>query len=106
MSSKWDDMAVTDVTPKPTREIVSEWVCGAFDNFPDGLVRNAWTKTGYAWFEKDHVEVEDEDEDLADDDDDDLVLRMDWSVDASEGTDTTTITTEDSAGDDDASEHS
>jgi hypothetical protein len=43
---------------------------------------------------------------LADDYDDDLVLRMDWSVDASEGTDTTTITTEDSAGDDDSSEHS
>lgn len=101
MSTKWDDMAATDVTPKPTREIVSEWVCGAFNNFPDGLVRNAWTKTGYAWFDKDHVEVEDEDEDLADDDDDDLVLRMDWSVDASEETDTTTITTEDSGDEDD-----
>jgi hypothetical protein len=101
MSSKWDDMAVTDVTPKPTREIVSEWVCGAFDNFPDGLVRNAWTKTGYAWFEKDHVEVEDEDEDLADDYDDDLVLRMDWSVDASDDSGATDTITEDSASDDD-----
>ncbi len=25
---KWDDMGATDVTPKQTREIVSEWVVG------------------------------------------------------------------------------
>ncbi len=48
-------MTVTDVTPKPTREFVLEWVCGTFNNFPEGLVRNAWTKTGYAWFDKEHV---------------------------------------------------
>ena len=67
---------------------VLEWVCGAFNNFPAELVRNAWMKTGFAWFHHDHVQVEDEDDDLADDDDDDLVLRMDWSGD-SEDTDTT-----------------
>ena len=38
-------------------------------------MRSAWTKTtGYAWFNKEHVEVDDEDEDLADDDDNDLVI--------------------------------
>ncbi len=47
MSAKWDDMAAMDVTPKPTHHIiVSEWVCGAFNNFPEGLVTNTWTKTG------------------------------------------------------------
>ncbi len=110
MSLKWDDMSATDVTPKPTREIVLEWVCGAFDNFPDGLVKNAWTKTGYAWFDKEHVKVEDAEDDLADNDDDDLVLNMDWSDDkntSNDGTDTTTThMTEDSdSGDADAASY-
>lgn len=80
MTSKWDGMnSATSATPKPNRHIVSEWVVNAFEDFPEHLIKNAWTKTGYAWFDREHVEVEDEDEDLADDDDDDLVLRMDWS---------------------------
>ena len=65
--------ATTDVAPKPTCHNALEWVCGAFDNFPEGL---------------DHIEVEDEDKNLAeeknddddDDDDDDFVLHMEWRL--------------------------
>ena len=78
MTSKWDGISSGSATLKPTRYIVSEWVVNAFNDFPKHLIKNAWTKTGYAWFDREHFEVEDEDDDLADDDDDDLVLRMDW----------------------------
>jgi hypothetical protein len=66
-------------------------VVNAFDDFPEELIKNAWTKNGYAWFDREHFKMDNEDEDLADDDDDDLVLRMDWSAscnntDASDGT--------------------
>lgn len=89
MASKWDGMTTTSATPKPTRYIVSEWVVNAFYDFPEDLIKNAWTKTGYAWFDREHFEFEDEDEDLADDDDDDLVLRMDWSNGSDDGSDDT-----------------
>lgn len=85
MNAKWDGLQAHEETPKPTRLIVSEWVLQAFDDFPERLIRNAWTKTGYAWFDRrlaDIVEEEDigDDDYAADDDDDDLVLRMSWSL--------------------------
>ena len=87
MTSKWDGMTVTSATPKPSCYIVAEWLVNAFDGFPEDLIKNAWTKTGYAWFNHEHFEVEDEDEDLADDDNDDLVLWMDWSAGSDEADD-------------------
>lgn len=93
-------MAASSVTPKPSRYIVAEWVVNAFDGFPEHLIKNAWTKTGYVWFDRKHIEFEDEDEDLADDDDEDLVLRMDWSMDwsSSEQSDESDGTTDESDG--------
>ena len=89
--SQWEDWMVaawdgipTKVTPKPSREIVSDWLCRAFDDFPGHLIRNAWTKTGYAWFDKtpeDNIEMMEEEMDIIDneDDDDNMVLRMVWN---------------------------
>lgn len=54
MVSKWDKITAADDTPRPNRHIVSEWVINAFSEVPAALIRNAWTKTGYAWFNKQH----------------------------------------------------
>ena len=78
MMSKWEQITAADNTPKPTRRIVSEWVLAAYNEFSPHVIRNSWTKTGYAWFDKRTedpevviVEAEDEDE---------FVLRMLWDV--------------------------
>ena len=82
MNAQWDDMAVTDATPKLSRHHVSEWVRAAFDHFPEWLIRNAWTNTGYAWFDKLAEDSEEEENNLIgeeDKDEDKLVLHMVWS---------------------------
>ena len=78
MMSKWEQITAADNTPKPTRRIVSEWVLAAYDEFSPHVIRNSWTKKGYAWFDKRTedpevviVEAEDEDE---------FVVRMLWDV--------------------------
>jgi hypothetical protein len=52
MMSKWEQITAADNTPKPTRRIVSEWVLAAYDEFSPHVIRNSWTKKGYAWFDK------------------------------------------------------
>jgi hypothetical protein len=87
MMSTWDQISAADATPKPTRQIVSQWVIAAYDGFPPNAIRNAWTKNGFAWFDKsgaeEDVESQDkgEDNEDEDEDEDDFVLRTLWSDD-------------------------
>ena len=85
MMSKWEQITAVDNTPKPTQHIVSEWVLAAYDEFSPHVIRNSWTKTGYAWFDKRTedpevviVEAEDEDE---------FVVRMLWDVNSNNNDD-------------------
>ena len=41
-----------DDTPKHDLLIVLDWVIGAMTGFPRQLIRNAWTKTGHDWFDR------------------------------------------------------
>ena len=74
---------------------VKRTVGAAFDHFPEQLIRNAWTKTGYAQFCKLEEDIEEEEndrvgeEDNKDEDEDELVLRMVWNgnMDTSNGLD-------------------
>lgn len=64
---------------------MSEQVQAVFDDLPDKLVQNAWTKTGHArfdWCTEDNV-VKDKIGDnnfVADDNEEDLVLQMTWPI--------------------------
>jgi hypothetical protein len=71
MTSKWDCMAASLATPKPSRYIIAEWVVNAFDSFPEHLIKNAWTKTGYVWFDCEHIEFEEEESDGSTDESED-----------------------------------
>jgi hypothetical protein len=82
MISKWDQITAVDNTPKPTRRIVSDWVLAAYSEFSPHVIRNSWTKTGYAWFNKraedpEVVIVEGQEAE----DEDDFVLRTLWTDD-------------------------
>jgi hypothetical protein len=57
MRGKWEDWMldregiVNGVAKEPSRKMVMEWLMAIHRNTPSKIMRNAWTKKGYEWFE-------------------------------------------------------
>ena len=52
----WEDWMITEgiattLTTPPSQKLIVEWVLSVYGNLAELLVRNAWKKTGYAWFD-------------------------------------------------------
>ena len=48
-----DEGLVTGTTSSPTRKVVAEWIDAVMTEMRNEatIVKNAWQKTGYEWFE-------------------------------------------------------
>ena len=54
MVERWGQVTASNNTPLPSRHDVSEWVVASYNNMPSTIIRNSWTRTDYAWFDKQH----------------------------------------------------
>ena len=56
MTEQWEKWmfngggVVNGVAKEPTRNLVAEWIIGAYKNISEEIGQNAWKKTGYEWF--------------------------------------------------------
>ena len=56
MTEQWEKWlfngggVVDGVAKEPTRNLVAEWIIGAYRNISMDIGQNAWKKTGYEWF--------------------------------------------------------
>jgi hypothetical protein len=56
MTEQWEKWmfngggVVDGVVKEPTRNLVAEWIIGAYKNISEEIGQNAWKKTGYEWF--------------------------------------------------------
>ena len=57
MVDQWGELTSTSETPKPSRVDVAEWVIYAHVRMPKNIILNAWTKMGYAWYDKQSNDV-------------------------------------------------
>ena len=57
MVDKWGELTSISETSKPSHVDVAEWVINSHATMPKQIIRNAWTKMGYAWYDKQRDDV-------------------------------------------------